>query len=193
MIAFDLVKSLAQSHPTPFEFNVHHRQTVHQDGHIIAAQTFAALFFILVEHLQAIVVDGRFVDKADVHHAAVIAFQQLDVVDLDFAGLVEDALFGVRQTVMKEVLPLVFGKAHFVEQFQLQAQVVDQRLFVFDTDVLITLVLQRLDEGTLQLRFALVILSVIRRGFILGNDGGLGCAGNNVVKAHRWLRVRRGV
>lgn len=69
--------------------------------------------------------DVLFIDKADIQFAAIIAIKKLDVIYLDFSGFIQNAFVGVCQAMVKKLLPFCFAKAHFVEKFQLYAQVVN--------------------------------------------------------------------
>ena len=47
----DLVERLLDVHAAPFQLDMHQRQAVHQDGHVIAVVTLATLRNVLVDHL----------------------------------------------------------------------------------------------------------------------------------------------
>ena len=63
------------------------RQTVYQNRDIIAVIIVAAVLRILVNDLQAVVVDVLFIQQCDIDRRAVLAGQVLNVVLLDAAGL----------------------------------------------------------------------------------------------------------
>ena len=74
---------------------MHHREAVDQNGHVVTGSVFAFGRFILVEHLQTVIVDVALVDQVDVLVSTVVAPQDLDVVVLDLAGFLGDAFAGI--------------------------------------------------------------------------------------------------
>jgi len=72
-VAIDLVEGFAQGDAAAFELHVHHREAVDQDGHVVTGNVFALGRFILVEHLQPVVVDGALIQQVDVLVGAVVA------------------------------------------------------------------------------------------------------------------------
>ena len=68
------------------------RQTVYQNRDIIAVIIVAAVFHILVDNLQTVVVDVLFIQQRNIDRRAVLAGQVLNVVLLDAAGLFFDAI-----------------------------------------------------------------------------------------------------
>ncbi len=62
------------------------RQTVYQNRDIIAVIIVAAILHILVNDLQAVVVDVLFVQQRDIDRRAVLAGQILNVIPLGCGG-----------------------------------------------------------------------------------------------------------
>ena len=77
LIPFNLVKGLADGNASAFEFHMYHRQAVDKDGHVIAVVIPGTVIFtknILVDDLQAVVVNVLFIKKKDVFGGTVIPF-----------------------------------------------------------------------------------------------------------------------
>ncbi|MNQ79027.1 hypothetical protein D3C85_939570 [compost metagenome] len=160
LVAIDLVEGFADIHPAALELDMHHRQAIDQHCHIEARSVFAAVLagwrFVLVDHLQDVVMDIGLVDQVDVLAAAVIALQDLDVVFLQAGSFFQNAVIATSNAGREEALPLGVGKLDIVELLQLGSQVGDQLGLRADRQVFIGLTLQLLDKGTLQRRLALV-------------------------------------
>ena len=79
---------------------MHERQPVHEDRHIVAIRmcrrilprTCTALHRILMNHLQAVVVDIVLVDQADILRRAIVTSEVLDIVRLDAARLLRNSV-----------------------------------------------------------------------------------------------------
>ena len=77
LIPFNLVKSLADGNASAFELHMYHRQAVDKDGHVIAVVIPGTVVFangILVNDLQAVVVNVLFIKKKDVFGGTVVPF-----------------------------------------------------------------------------------------------------------------------
>ena len=81
------------------------RQTVYQNCDIIAVIIVAAVLHILVNDLQAVVVDVLFIQQCNVDRRAVLTGQVLNVVLLDAAGLFFDAIVRVGDFILKKEVP----------------------------------------------------------------------------------------
>ena len=101
----DLVKCLADGYAAPLQLDLHHRQTVHQNRHIIAVGMRASLLKLL-DHLQLVAGLVAFVDQMDVLNPAIVKDKIMDVVILDLAGFVDDAFAGPVQIGLDEARPL---------------------------------------------------------------------------------------
>ena len=67
-------------------------------------------YLILVDDLQAVVVDVLFVDQRDVFGAAIIPVQYLHIVFLNLPSLFRNMLVGVGNYITEKLLPLRIGK-----------------------------------------------------------------------------------
>ena len=120
LVAVNLVERLAEIHAPALEFDMHHRQAVHEHRHIVPVGP-RPLHLILVDDLKAVVVNVPLVDQLDVLAAAVIALEHLDMVFLDACGLFHDAVVGPGDLLAEEVLPLGFRELDFIQRLQLAA------------------------------------------------------------------------
>lgn len=162
-------------------------QAVDQDGDIIAVLVLCAgigSHLVLIDDLQAVVVDVLFVNKGDVFGAAVISMEVLDRVGLDAAGLFHDAVVCVGDDLPEEPLPLAVGKAAVVQKLQLRPEVFHQGGLVVDGEVFITLGGQQPDELFFQLRLALVGVGTGGFRLVFGDNGAFGAGGDEVVGTH---------
>jgi len=91
LVTVDLVERLLDRHAPSLQLDLHQRQAVDQNRHIIPGRVAAALLLELVKHLEAVAVNMHLVDETNVLRRAIVTVQDLDVVFLDQPGLVLDA------------------------------------------------------------------------------------------------------
>ena len=192
LVALDLVERLADGHAAPLEFHMDQGQTVDQNGHIVACVVPARALFILVDDLQTVVVDVLFVQQVDVFGCAAVLPQHLHMIELNPARLFQNAVVRARDAVPKEARPLAVRKGVVVQEFQLAAEVGDERGFVVDLQIFIPLRAQKPQKFLLQRRLALIAVrpAGIRR--VLSHDGAFSCRGDDVELAHsnqEWLKT----
>ena len=183
-IAVDLVKCFAQGDPTALKLNVDHREAVDQNGNVIAGGMPSTRCFVLVKHLQPVVVDVVFIDQTNVYNTVIIASQQLHKILLNFEGFFGDAFAGVGDFFSVKPLPFSIAETELVQCFQLHTQVVYQRGFTVNLDKFIALFFKLLDKFPLQVSFALVAVGAVRIGGAFCHDRGFIGGGDNVVKGH---------
>jgi len=99
------------------------RQAVDEDGDVVAVPVRAGVDDVLVSDLEPIVVDAFLVDEPDVLELVIVPAEDLDVVLLDTAGLVNDGVIGGGDGLPEESLPLRIAEAVVVEGFDLGAEV----------------------------------------------------------------------
>ena len=97
---------------------MHHGQTIDQNGHVVPVET-DAFGHILVDDLQAVVVDVVLVDQPDILVGSIIPLQHLNVIALDTRGLLNDAIIGTCHVFLEEALPLAVGELDVIEKLQL--------------------------------------------------------------------------
>ena len=174
LVAVDLVEGLADGHAPPLQLHVDEWETIDEDGHIVTVVPRPALGGVLVDDLQAVVVDILPVKDAEVFLLAVVEEKGLHVVLLDEPRLLHDAVVLVGKDGGIEALPLRVGKGDVVERFHLPAQVADEFLLGVQRQILVGLVLQQSDKGFLQRGLALVLRLCPRLSLVVGDDGRLG-------------------
>ena len=160
------------------------RQTVYQNRDIIAVIIVAAVLHILVNDLQAVVVDVLFIQQRDIDRRAVLTGQILNIVFLDAAGLFFDAIVRVGDFILKEEVPLFIRESIVVQQFQLTAQVCHKVSVIMDREVGIALLLQHLDKCLLQRSLALVSVRAFALRFVFCYNGTFVAGSNYIVSAH---------
>ena len=165
------------------------RKAVDQNRHIISVIMPCAVclfYLILVDDLQAVVVDVLFVDQRDVFGAAIIPVQHLLTFFpiLNLPGLFRNMLVGVSNYITKELPPLRIGKLVVVQLFQLAAEISNQFILSMQRQIGITLLAQQPDKLFFQFRFALVAVRAHLGGFIGGNNGILIGSRNDIEKGH---------
>ena len=160
------------------------RQTVYQNCDIIAVIIVAAVFHILVNDLQAVVVDVLFIQQRNIDRRAVLAGQVLNVVLLDAAGLFFDTIVCVGDFILKEGVPFLIRKGIIVQNLQLTAQVCHKVSIIMDREVGIALLLQHLDKCLLQRSLALVSVRALALRFVFCYNGTFVAGGNYIVSAH---------
>ena len=110
LVTADLVERLTDVDPTTLQLDMHHRQPVHEHGHVVAVSMLRATFLlgdlVLVDDLQPVVVDVRLVDECDVLRRTVVTLEQLDVILLDAHRLVDDAVVRAGDALGEELFPL---------------------------------------------------------------------------------------
>ena len=164
LIAFDLVKRLTDLHAAPFQLQMHERQPVHEDRHIVAIRMCrrilprpcTALHRILMDHLQAVVVDIVLVDQTDILRRAIVTSQVLYIVRLDTARLRCDTVTRGCDGRFEEPFPLRICKVIAIQRRELRAEIGDQLRLIVNGEIRIALLLQQTDERPLQCRLRLV-------------------------------------
>ena len=167
----NLVEGFAHLHTTALQLHMHQWQAVDQDCYVVAVFVAAALWHILVDYLQRIVVDILFIDEIHVQKRAIVASEHLFMVFLNGAGFFHDALVGVAEVLFEKRCPLLVGELHLIEFFDLRAQVGYQVGFTLDRQIFVGLALKSLDEIGFHSRFALVLGRAVIACFKFGNHG----------------------
>ena len=135
---------------------MYHGQAVDQNRYIIAVLMGSFRDGILVDDLQAVVVDVPFIQQIDIFRGAVVPAEDLDIIVLNTAGFLHDPIVFPRDTFGEKLFPFAVGKNIAVEQFKLFAHVGDERLFVVNGKIFIALLCQQADKLLFQRRLALV-------------------------------------
>ena len=142
------------------------------------------MVFVLVDDLQAIVVDILLIDEGDVFRRAVVAVQNLHIVLLDAPRLFNDAVVFPCNTTRKKLLPFAFRKGIIVEFFQLFTQIGDKLRLAVDGQIFVPQLAEQLDQFALQVGFALIPLRALPLRDILRQNGALFALRDHVVVGH---------
>lgn len=95
----------------------------------------------------------------------------MDAVFLNFSGLFHDAFVGVGDFAFEKGVPFLIRKSVIIQQFQLFAEVGDERLGIMDDRAFVALFDERLNKRLFQFRFALVGVGAFQsRRTIMGDD-----------------------
>ena len=160
-IAVYLVEGFLDVYASAFQFYVYQWQAIYENGYVIAIFMHTVFHLILVNDLQAVVIDVMFVDELDVFRQAVIHFQRQHIaLALNHFGFVLNGHLLIRNH-RQQAHPFRFAQRHVVQQFQLSAHVHQQPCLVLHLHILIPLRLQLLDESRLQLCLALIALGIL--------------------------------
>ena len=192
LIAVDLVERLPDGHPAPLQFHMNQRKAVDQNRHIVAIimpRTVRLLHLVLVDDLQAVVVDVLFVDQCDIFGAAIIPVQYLHIVFLNLPGLFRNMLVGVSNYITEKLPPLRIGKVVVVQLFQLAAEVNNQFILGMQRQIGIALLAQQPDKLFFQFRLTLVAVRAHLGGFIGSNNGIFIGSRNDIEKGHFHTRL----
>ena len=168
------------------------RKAVDQNRHIVAVIMPCAVclfYLILVDDLQAVVVDVLFVDQRDIFGTAIIPVQHLHIIFLNLPGLFGNMLVGVGNYITEKLPPLRIGKLVVVQLFQLAAEVSNQFILGMQRQIGIALLAQQPDKFFLQFCLALVAVRTHLGGFIGGNNGIFIGSRNDIEKGHFHTRL----
>ena len=192
-----LIERFTDRHPALFQFNLHQRQAVDQNGDIISVGMGACLFKLLND-LQLVIANVRFVHQIDVLDTACIKNKIMDVIIMNFAGLVDQRIAGPVQVFGDKSRPFCICEGCVVEPLQLHPRIVQHRRWGGKTgQIVITLALKIGDQFPFQVCFVLIAvlwfpvpLILIENDEVLGfSDGGglLGHRVNRQEKSDSWL------
>ena len=156
LIAVDLIKCFFEGNATALQLHMDKRQAVYQNGHIVAGIMFPTAFFVLVNHLQTIIVDILLINQGDIHGSAVLTGEILHMILLNLTGLFHDSVVVIGNFMLEKAIPFFVGKAILIEPLQLPAEIVDQSIFAVNGHVFVTLFHQHFNESMFQCRFTLV-------------------------------------
>ena len=160
------------------------RKAVDQNRNIVAVimpRAVCLFYLILVDDLQAVVVDVFLVNQRDVFGAAIIPVQHLHIIFLNLPGLFRNMLVRVGNCITEKLLPLRIGKLVVVQLFQLTAEVSNQFILGMQRQIGIALLAQQPDKFFLQFCLTLVAVRAHLGGFIGSNNGIFIGSRNNVI------------
>ena len=86
-----LVKRLTDCHTTLFQFNLHQRQTIDQNRHIITV-SMASRLLKLLNDLHFVASNGFLVEQVDVFYMAIIKDKIEDIVTVHLASFIKNII-----------------------------------------------------------------------------------------------------
>ena len=164
LIAANLVERLTNLHAAPLQLQMHERQPVHENRHVIAVRVcrrilprvHTTLHRILIDDLQTVVVDVLLVNQTYILRRAIVTFQILDIVRLDTSRLRCDAVTRGCNRRLEKAFPLRIRERIVVQYRELRAQIGDQLRLIVNGEIRIALLLQQTDERPLQCLLRLI-------------------------------------
>ncbi len=187
LIAVYLVECFFQRNTPLFQLHMDHGQAVYQNRHIIAVIVSGPVLFpnnVLVDDLEAVVVDVLFINEGNVLAFAGISPEDLNIIFLDAAAFVLNLIVCDGNTRSEKPLPLAVSKGVVVQLFQLSAEVGDQLRLGMDREIFIALFAEEADKFFFQCGLALVTVGTGLDWFIFCHHCVFACLGHNVEIAH---------
>ena len=115
--------------------------------------------FKLLDNLHLIAHEILFIYQIDVLKTLVIKNKVANIVDMDFTGLIQNAIARVIQILLRETPPLAVIKHHTMEVLKLFPNIGQHRRLWFYGYKFIALIPQVLNQFSFQVRFALVAVA----------------------------------
>ena len=122
-----LIEGFTNRHAAFFKLHLHQRQAIDQDRHIVAVGVAARLLKLL-DHLHLIAGNILFIQQVDVLNMAIVKHKIMDIVIMNLARFVDDAVAGPVQIGFNKALPLALKKPHIVQGLQLLTHIGQQLL-----------------------------------------------------------------
>ena len=162
-----LIERLSDGNASFFEFYLHHRQPVDQDGYVVAIGLCTGLFE-LVDYLHLVSGDMLLIDQIDVLDMPVVEHEVIDIIVMQFARFFHKVVAGSVQILFTEALPLGIGEGYAIEVLQLCTHISQEcRRRSELWQVFVALTLQILYQFTLQSRLALIVGIGLRNFLVL--------------------------
>ena len=161
LVPLDLVESLTDGHTSPLELHMHQRKAVHQNGHIITGLVASLFLFVLVNHLELVVMNMFLVQKINIFCGSIVSAKELDIVLLDFPRFLHNSISLIGNAAFEKAIPFLIGKLDVIQLLQLPPQIGNKILLVVNSQVLIALLFQLLNKRSLQLGLTLVMVGMI--------------------------------
>ena len=132
----------------------------------------AARLFELFDHLNLVAGDVLFIQQINVLDATIIEHKVVNIVVVNLAGFLDDAITGLVQPGFDKAQPFAVIELYVIERLQLHAHIGQQHLGRIQIEtIFIALILQILNELPLQIVFALVALGYFPfPGVFIQND-----------------------
>ena len=115
--------------------------------------------FKLLDNLHFVAHEILFIDQIDVLKTPVVKNKVADIVDMDFTGLIQNAIARVIQILLRETPPLAVIKHHTIEALKLFPNIGQHSRLRFHGYKFIALIPQVLNQFTFQVRFTLIAVA----------------------------------
>ena len=121
-IAVYLIEGFTNGHATFLQLDLYHGQAIDQNCNVIAVGMGAVLFKLL-DHLQFVARHVLLIDQIDVLDAPVVKNEVINVVIVDLAGLIDNAVAGPVQICVIKSLPFIIRERDNVQRFHLHPHI----------------------------------------------------------------------
>ena len=192
LITVNLIERFFQRDATAFQFDMYQRKTVDKHRYIIAVFKIAAVFFILIDDLQTVVMDVFLVNQGDIFTAAVISAQNLNAIFLNQTRLLYNTIVVIGKILAEEPFPLIIRKSVIVQLFELCTQIVHQLVAIMDLQIGVALLGKLLDKGSFQRGLTLIGVRPFLLRFVFCYHGCLVGRGDDVKTRHLIIPPKSG-
>ena len=132
LITVNLVECLFELNSSSLQFYMNKRQTIDENGNIIASIVISLFLFVLVNDLEVIVMNVLLVNQVDILCFASVSFENLDVVFLYLGGLCLNTFVLIGNYIIEKTLPFAVSEGVVIEFLQLHTEVIHEVLFLMD-------------------------------------------------------------
>ena len=113
-VPMHLVEGLTNRHAALFQLHLHQRQTIDQNRHVIAVGVTASLLK-LFDHLHLVAGDVFLVQQVNVLDAPIVKNKVVNVIVVNLAGFLDDAVAGFVQKRFHKAKPLAISQLHAIQ------------------------------------------------------------------------------
>ena len=187
LVTADLIERLPDGYAPALQLDMDQGKAVYQDRHIVAVVIPRPVLLangVLVDDLEAVVVDVLFVNEGDIFALASVPPEDLHKVLLNAAGLVLNAVVGVGDALTEKPLPFGIGEGVTVQLLQFLSEIGDQLRLRVNRQILIPLLAEKADKFLFQRGLALISVGAGFDRFIFRYHCVFGSLGDDVEVAH---------
>ncbi len=109
-----LVKRFTDCHTTLFQLDLHQRQTINQNRHIVTVG-MASRLLKLLNHLHFVTSNGLLVEQVDVFYMAIIKDKIEDIVAVHLASFIKNIVARCIQILLAKARPFGIGKLDLIQ------------------------------------------------------------------------------
>ena len=187
LVSVNLVKCLLNRDSPPLQLDVDSRKPVNQDCDIVsiaAAGTFFGANFILVDDLQAVVMNMVLIQQSNIFRAAIVLAERLYIVFLETPCFLYNSVFVWCNAMSKEPIPFTVAKLKRIQFFNFTAKIFHKVIFRVNGKILIALFAELPDKLCFQFGFTLVGFRTAFYWFVLRHNRIFICGCDNVKITH---------